>query len=518
MPRRVWCIFLVLHTLFGLGKGAASTKSKDSTTSEYSLAAPLENTAYGLLGTLQLSAPSNDDYGPDIQKLTVEVLFESEDYVRLRITDPESVRWEVPQEVVPRPSMIPAIPEEDQKYSVTYTEAPFTIKVIRKNDGKCIFKSSENLAYKDQYISIRTDADSNAKTYGLGESTRVTHALKNGETYTLWASDDYTASVADGESHGNLYSSYPHFMQVDQSVGAANGVMFFNSNGMDVTLSNDGSYIDFTTIGGIIDMYIMAGPDPIDVVSQLTSIVGRPTMMPYWSLGFHNCKWGYVDVNEVKDVVANYSKAGIPLDTQWMDIDYMDELKDFTVDPTHFPQDEMKDLVDHMHLNNQHFGMIIDPCIKTLEGYPAYDDGMDLGIFVNGLDQKPYLAQVWPGPCYFPDFLHPNAGGWWADQFSSFHSNVLPFDGIWIDMNEVSNFCNLDGNGQICKDTAPDGCPAEGQDVFNCCLECQQVDADNVLDYPPFKISNNMGELSASTLPMVIYRYIYTIIFQRLYI
>ena len=46
-------------------------------------------------------------------------------------------------------------------------------------------------------------------------------------------------------------------------------------------------------------------------------------MVPYWSLGFHNCKWGYANLEEVREVVANYSLAGLPLDTQWMDIDHM---------------------------------------------------------------------------------------------------------------------------------------------------------------------------------------------------
>lgn len=49
------------------------------------------------------------------------------------------------------------------------------------------------------------------------------------------------------------------------------------------------------------------------MASQQTTLVGRPAMPPYWSLGYHNCRWGYSDIDEVADVVANYSSAGIPL-------------------------------------------------------------------------------------------------------------------------------------------------------------------------------------------------------------
>lgn len=497
-------ILVRLILILFLGACIAATDEDDSVSvmAEYSLLGPLQNTKYGLKGILQLSIPSGDVYGVDIQSLNLEILFESDDYVRMRITDAEKTRWEVPQDIVPRPFMVEARPESERNYDITYTQAPFSIDITRKKDGRHLFKSSSNLVYKDQYISIRTEIDGDLKTYGLGESTRLNHALKNGETYTLWASDDYTASVADGESHGNLYSSYPHYMQVDEGVGTAYGVTFFNSNGMDVTLADDGSYIELTAIGGIIDLYVMVGPNPIDVVAELTSIIGKPAMMPYWSLGFHNCKWGYEDVNEVKDVVTNYSKAGIPLDTQWMDIDYMYEYKDFTLDPNNFAPDEMKEFVDKLHDNDQHFGILLDPCIKTLQGYPPYDSGMELGIFVHGIDNKPYLAQVWPGPCYFPDFFHPSAEKWWYDQLSVFHTDNIAFDGVWIDMNEISNFCNLDGKSQACQNAAPEGCPGEGQDVFDCCLICQNIDPSNTLDYPPYAISNNMGEISSGTLPM----------------
>jgi alpha-glucosidase (family GH31 glycosyl hydrolase) len=42
---------------------------------------------------------------------------------------------------------------------------------------------------------------------------------------------------------------------------------------------------------------------------------------------------------------------------------------------------------------------------------------------------------------HFPDFFHPNATLYWKDMMQ-FLYNQVPFSGIWLDMNEVSNMCD----------------------------------------------------------------------------
>jgi alpha-glucosidase (family GH31 glycosyl hydrolase) len=66
-------------------------------------------------------------------------------------------------------------------------------------------------------------------------------------------------------------------------------VLFLNSNGMDVSLTQ--TQMQFRAIGGILDLYFFLGPTPLDVMGQLTSVVGRPAMPPYWSLGLMQSKY-----------------------------------------------------------------------------------------------------------------------------------------------------------------------------------------------------------------------------------
>lgn len=70
--------------------------------------------------------------------------------------------------------------------------------------------------------------------------------------------------------------------------GDAHGVLLMNSNGMDVVLTP--TMLQFRATGGILDLYFLAGPTPMDVLNQLTTITGRPHMPPYWSLGLMQSK------------------------------------------------------------------------------------------------------------------------------------------------------------------------------------------------------------------------------------
>ena len=48
----------------------------------------------------------------------------------------------------------------------------------------------------------------------------------------------------------------------------------------------------------------------------------------------------------------------MPLDTVYLDIPYMDDFTDFTVDTVNFP--DLPGLVDALHANNQRLVVIID--------------------------------------------------------------------------------------------------------------------------------------------------------------
>jgi alpha-glucosidase (family GH31 glycosyl hydrolase) len=71
--------------------------------------------------------------------------------------------------------------------------------------------------------------------------------------------------------------------------GQAHGVLMWNSNAMDVVLHPE--WVSFRLTGGIVDLFILLGPTPRDVIEQYTRLIGRPAMPPLWALGFHQSKY-----------------------------------------------------------------------------------------------------------------------------------------------------------------------------------------------------------------------------------
>ena len=94
--------------------------------------------------------------------------------------------------------------------------------------------------------------------------------------------------------------------------------------------------INTLAAGGLGDLFFFFGSDPNEMIEKYHTIVGKPVLTPQWALGWHQCRWGYTNVEALKDVVNNYTHYNLPFNTMWSDIDYMENYKDFTIDPVNF--------------------------------------------------------------------------------------------------------------------------------------------------------------------------------------
>eukprot|EP00877_Chromochloris_zofingiensis_P000332 jgi/Chrzof1/1029/Cz01g37200.t1 len=450
--------------------------------------------------------------GQDFSKLTVAVEYQTPQRLHVKITPVGVQRWEVPENLIPRPTYTP-MGEHQALYHVIQPakNAHYHLTVTRRKDSRTIFNTTGfSLVFKEQYLELTTSITKTASLYGLGETILSDGSLKlprNGRTITLWNYDIPAAYAAV-----NLYGSHPFYLQVEED-GTSHGVFLLNSNGMDVVL-NEAS-LTYRVLGGVFDLYMFLGPSPESVIQQYHEVIGKPAMPPYWSLGFHQCRWGYQTLNDVKAVVAGYKAASIPLEVMWTDIDYMNKYMDFTFDEERFPVAEMKRFVDSLHASGQRWVPITDCGIPQAPGDPTYEDAMASDVFIKDPTGKPYLGQVWPGATHFPDFLKPNTTEWWTRQLQHMH-DMVPYDGMWIDMNEASNFCQ----GEVCRAPTKTATPslkyrrfvpghADVSDWTKCHLQCEAPLSNNPWAHPPYTIKN-VGRgtaLGSKTLAMTATHY-----------
>lgn len=86
-----------------------------------------------------------------------------------------------------------------------------------------------------------------------------------------------------------------------------------------------------------------------------------------------------------------------------------------------------------------HYIPLIDVGV-SLEDKLAIGKGKEMNIFIKSKQKAShYEAVVWPGKVHFVDYLHPNSSIFWESQLDRLHK-LIPFSGVWLDMNEPSNF------------------------------------------------------------------------------
>ncbi|KAL1129226.1 hypothetical protein AAG570_013755 [Ranatra chinensis] len=419
---------------------------------------------WGIVATM--AAQFRSPYPKDSVNLVLHIIYIDENTVYIKMNTTGNTKnqnmWPLADDPVPKIGVKSAF---DVKIDMNSTG----FQVMRKSNGKIIFdtKNLGGFIHTDQFFQISSKLPSKF-IYGLGEQRSSFLRDVNWNTISLFTHDSIPLDNVNG------YGFHPVYLCMEGG-GLSHGVVSLNSYPTDIILQ-PGPAITFRTIGGILAFVIFMGPTPIDVVKQYTSVVNqRAPIPPYWALGFHLCRFGYKSLADVEKIWNQTVEAGIPLDTQWADLDYMKNRNDFTLD------DKFKGLdkfVDKLHKKGMHFVPLVDPGISGSETpgtYPPYDDGMNLKIFVmDSSGKKPFIGKVWNSKTtLFPDFTHPRIIEYWFNQLKRFH-DMVPFDGAWIDMNEPSNFLN----GSLT------GCP------------------NNNWEHPPYVPTVDGGFLSYRTLCM----------------
>lgn len=269
--------------------------------------------------------------------------------------------------------------------------------------------------------------------YGLGEAPRGIN--KRGWVYESFCSDDPFHT----ETKSSLYAAH-NFLMLSGSDNFGIFIDFPAKIRWDIGYTSKNKTV-ITIDGTDFDFYYIKGNKPIEIVKEFRKAIGKSYIPPFWAFGYQQSRWSYPDAKTVDSVIDGYDKAGIPLDCVYLDIDYMDSYKDFTVDDKKFP--DFADYVSKKREQGIHLIPIIDAGVKKEDGYSVYEEGRDNGYFCKNEDGTDFEGGVWPGIVGFPDFLRKDVREWFGSKYKVLTDAGI--DGFWNDMNEPAIFYSVKG-------------------------------------------------------------------------
>jgi alpha-glucosidase len=317
------------------------------------------------------------------------------------------------------------------KLEVEVTLKPFHI-IIKDLEGNVLFDEGDRgMGYFPSSGEIiaygRMHPDDHF--YGFGEKTG--HLDKRGEKFVMWNTDVYAPHNPETDP---LYVSIPYFMTLRN--GRAHGVFFDNTHRTIFDMKTEQTYYSMHAEGGQLDLYVMAGPTPKEVLDQYTYLTGKMTLPPKWAIGYHQSRYSYETEVEVRELASIFMEKDIPIDAIYLDIHYMNGYRVFTFNEDNFPNPEK--LIKELREKGIRVVPIVDPGVKKDSRYSIYQEGVKQDFFCKYIEGDIYYGDVWPGTSAFPDFTDEKVRNWWGDNHQFYIK--LGIEGIWNDMNEPAVF------------------------------------------------------------------------------
>ncbi|KAH1234590.1 Alpha-glucosidase 2 [Glycine max] len=318
---------------------------------------------------------------------------------------------------------------------------PPSISFLNTNDRDISIYSEKvplytpTFACRSEKQVVKLELPVGSSLYGTGEASGELE--RTGKRVITWNTDAW----GYGPGTTSLYQSHPWVLAVLPN-GEAIGILADTTRRCEIDLRKE-STIQFVAPSAY--PVITFGPfaSPTAVLISLSKAIGTVFMPPKWSLGYHQCHSRYLSDERVLEVAKTFRKKSIPCDVIWMDNSYMDGFRCFTFDKAVVQpaQERFRDpmsLVKDLHYSGFKAIWMLDPGIKQEEGYFVYDNGSKKDVWVQKEDGNPYVGEVWPVRCVFPDYTQSKVRAWWANLVKDFISKGA--DGIWNDMNEPSIF------------------------------------------------------------------------------
>src|SRR5258708_1968464 len=323
-----------------------------------------------------------------------------EDVVRIRVLRSsefaEDASWAVLKEAresrvaVTPTSTADAVGFQTGVLRVSLSRQTFAL-TISDRDGNILQQDMRPIEFHGDSFQVYKAMPLDEHYFGLGDKPGPLDRRE--QAFTLWNTDAYSFQ----ESTDPLYKAIPYFMAFRG--GHAIGVFLDNTwrSSFDFGKQLPNVY-SFGAVSGPLDYYVFYGPTPKRVVETYASLTGTMPLPPIWSLGYQQSRYSYTPQSRVIEIADRFRTDHIPADVIYLDIDYQQQNRPFTVLHQRFP--DFPGMISQLASKNFHVVAITDLHIANLpgHGYLPYDTGISGDHFVKNPNAPVYPAAFRPGP------------------------------------------------------------------------------------------------------------------------
>ena len=376
-----------------------------------------------------------------IEGKTANAIFDihaySDNTVRVRITKSKKlndfsyalVSNEIPSFNVAVIDKGKAIELSTASITVVVEKEPILRIVFKNKKGDIINEDVSGDGFGTTFIGDKVNSykklQEGERFVGLGEV--LGNLDKRGSGFTLNNTDTYKY----GDPRLSMYISIPFYIGIhhQQVYG-----LFYNNTYK--TFFNFGlSTPDFTSItaeGGDADYFFFYDSSVANVINHYTSVTGKMSLPPKWSLGYHQSRCSYYPQEKVEWIATTFRQKKIPLDCIVLDADYQQGYQPFRINKERFPN--MPGLAASLAKMNIELTASVYPGVKIDSTYESYNDGLKKDVFVKYSNGSLFKTQIAPLDILLPDYTNPKTRAWWIEKMKWMEDNGI--HGYWNDMNE----------------------------------------------------------------------------------
>lgn len=261
----------------------------------------------------------------------------------------------------------------------------------------------------------------------LGTGQRVLGMDRRGHRLPLYNRPHYGYTTSSEQ----MYYSLPAVLST-----AGYLLLFDNSARGEIDLGkSETDVLQFQAVAGRTGYLVFSGANYPQILHNYVAVTGRQPLPPRWAFGNFASRFGYRSEAQVRDTVARYQAADIPLDAlvldlYWFGPDIKGHMGNLAWDLEQFPEPEQ--MMADLAAQGVQTILVTEPFILTSSS--RWNEAVRAGVLALNLAGQPKVFDFYFGNTGLIDVFKPEAQRWFWSIYQGLMDQGVA--GWWGDLGE----------------------------------------------------------------------------------